>query len=57
MNIDFQYRSIEIDKEKKAVIRLILMIFRYKIDNDFLSITINSHRLLLILLIEKLFFL
>ena len=48
MNIDFQYRSIEIDKEKKAVIRLILMIFRYKIDNDFLSITINSHWLLLI---------
>ena len=43
MNIDFRYRSIEIDKKSCDF---------EEVDNDFLSITIDSFRLLSILLID-----
>ena len=50
MNIDFRYRSIEIDK--KVVTSINIDDFQIEVDNDFLSITIDSFRLLSILLID-----
>ena len=50
MNIDFRYRSIEIDK--KVVTSINIDDFQIEVDNDFLSITIDSFRLLTILLID-----
>ena len=49
MNIDFRYRSIEIDKEKSCDIDD----FPIEINNDFLSITIDCYRLLSVLVIDK----
>ena len=59
MNIDFRYQSIEIDKEKSSDFDLYLNDFPIVIDDDFyrlFSITIDSYRLLSILLIDKVFF-
>ena len=59
MNIVFLYQSIEIDTEKSCDFDLYLNDFPIVIDDDFyrlLSITIDSYRLLSILLIDKVFF-
>ena len=56
MNIDFQYGSIEIDKEKKFVTSINIEDFPIAIDDDFnrlFSITIDSYQLLSILLIDN----
>ena len=47
MNIDYRYRSIEIDKEEKVVSSINIDDFPIDIDNDFF---IDSYRLLSILL-------
>ena len=47
MNIDYRYRSIEIDKEEKVVSSINIDDFPIEIDNDFF---IDSYRLLSILL-------
>ena len=47
MNIDYRYRSIEIDKEDKVVSSINIDDFPIEIDNDFF---IDSYRLLSILL-------
>ena len=47
MNIDYRYRSIEIDKEEKVVSSINIDDFPIEIDNDFY---IDSYRLLSILL-------
>ena len=52
INIDFWHQLIEINK-KKAVTSTGIDDFPIEIDNDFLSITIDSHRLLSILLIDN----
>ena len=52
MNIDFWYRSIDIDKEKKLW-PINIDDFPIEIDNDSSSITIDSYRLLSILLINN----
>ena len=50
MNIDFRYRSIKIDKEKKVLTSINIDDFPIEIDpeidDDFLSIVIDSYRLL-----------
>ena len=51
MNIDFRYRSTEIDK--KVVTSINVDDFPIEIDNYFLSVTIDSYRLLSILLIDN----
>ena len=59
MNIVFLYQSIEIDTEKSCDFDLYLNDCPIVIDDDFyrlLSITIDSYRLLSILLIDKVFF-
>ena len=43
MNFDFRYPSIEIDKEKSDV-DLNISISDIKIDNDFLSISIDCYQ-------------
>ena len=50
--IDFRYQSIEINKKTKVVTSTDIDDFPIEID-DFLSITIDSHRLLSILLIDN----
>ena len=55
MNIDFRYRSIEIDK--KVVTSINIDDFPIEIDNDSLSITIVSYRFCLSIIIDKLFIL
>ena len=52
INIDFRYQSIEINKKTKVVTSTDIDDFPIEID-DFLSITIDSHRLLSILLIDN----
>ena len=47
MNIDYRYRSIEIDKEEKVMSSINIDDFPIEIDNDFF---IDSYRLLSILL-------
>ena len=47
MNIDYRYRSIEIDKEEKVVSSINIDDFPIEIDNNFF---IDSYRLLSILL-------
>ena len=47
MNIDYRYRSIEIDKEEKVVSSINIDDFPIEIDNDFF---IDSYRLVSILL-------
>ena len=53
INIDFRYQLIEINKKTKVVTSTGIDDFPIEIDNDFLSITIDSHRLLSILLIDN----
>ena len=53
INIDFRHQLIEINKKTKAVTSTGIDDFPIEIDNDFLSITIDSHRLLSILLIDN----
>ena len=48
-----RYQSIEIGKEKKSFDFDDIDDFPIEIDNDFLSVTIDSHRLLSILLIDN----
>ena len=50
MNIDYRYRSIEIDKEEKVVSSINIDDFPIEIDNDFF---IDSYRLLSILLSDE----
>ena len=50
MNIDYRYRSIEIDKEGKVVSSINIDDFPIEIDNDFF---IDSYRLLSILLSDN----
>ena len=44
MNIDYRYRSIEIDKEEKVVSSINIDDFPIEIDNDFLSIPVDCCR-------------
>ena len=44
MNIDYRYRSIEIDKEEKVVSSINIDDFPIEIDNDFLSIPVDCYR-------------
>ena len=44
MKIDFRYRSIEIDKEKKVVASINIDDFPIEIDDDLLSIVIYYYR-------------
>ena len=53
INTDFRYQLIEINKKTKVVTSTGIDDFPIEIDNDFLSITIDSHRLLSILLIDN----
>ena len=53
INIDFRHQLIEINLKKKVVTSTGIDDFPIEIDNDFLSITIDSHRLLSILLIDN----
>ena len=53
INIDFRHQLIEINKKTKVVTSTGIEDFPIEIDNDFLSITIDSHRLLSILLIDN----
>ena len=53
INIDFWHQLIEINKKTKVVTSTGIEDFPIEIDNDFLSITIDSHRLLSILLIDN----
>ena len=48
-----RYQSIEIGKEKKSFDFDDIDDFPIEIDNDFLSVTIDSYRLLSILLIDN----
>ena len=52
INIDFRYQSIEVNKKTKVVTSTDIDDSPIEID-DFLSITIDSHRLLSILLIDN----
>ena len=61
MNIDFRYRSIKIDKEKKVLTSINIDDFPIEIDpeidDDFLSIVIDNYRFLSIVIItDKLYF-
>ena len=53
INIDFRHQLIEINKKTKVVTSTGIDDFPIEIDNDFLSITIDSHRLLSTLLIDN----
>ena len=60
MNIDFRYRSIKIDKEKKVLTSINIDDFPIEIDpeidDDFLSIVIDNYQFLSIVIItDKLY--